>query len=220
MKPTEKELTTALNIVDILLKNNFLDAIISGDEDTFEEWCNNYCDILCDNNLEGHCGVSKVCITTEDLPDWVIKTGFISNDDGYDYCAIEADNYQSAIDAGLDEFFAADYELCAITPSEKYHFSRKVVFYIQQRADPDEEKVSLTCYNYMSGSDECDEDEDEYVSYDDYDRLESLFADSYKRLDKLFAFIKDWDINDLHTGNFGYTPKGLVKIIDYSGIRW
>ena len=85
MKPTEKELKTALNIVDILLKNNFLDAVIDGDEDTFEEWCNKYCDLLCDNDLEGHCGVSKVCITAKDLPDWVIKTGFVSNDDEYEY---------------------------------------------------------------------------------------------------------------------------------------
>lgn len=219
MKPTKEELTTALNIVDILLKNNFLDAIIDGDEDTFEEWCNNYCKLLCSNNLEGHCGVSKVCITAEDLPNWVIKTGFVSNDDELDYCAIEADNYQSAIEEGLEDFFAADYELYTVIPPKKYHFDRKIVFYIQERADPDEEKVSQTCYNYMSGSDECDEDEEEY-GYDDYDRLESLFANSYKMLDKLFAFVKEWDINDLHTGNFGYTPKGLVKIIDYSGIRW
>lgn len=214
MKPTAKEIEIAKKIVKILIKNSFSQALI--DEDTWEDWCNNNSDVLEENHLEGFCGVSKACIFSDELPNWVIKTGFTweENNDDYDYCTIEARNYQDAIIEGVEEFFAASYELCTVTPSECKGLLNNIYFYIQEKAEPDEEKTSSTCERYING--DCEGSDPWYHDHSDTDRLESLFGED-KNFDKLLKFIKEWQINDLHSGNFGYTKDGIAKIIDYSG---
>lgn len=213
MKPTVNEIEIAKKIVKALMENNFLEAI--DDEDTWVDWCNNNSYFLEENHLEGFCGVSKACIFSEELPNWVIKTGFfLDNDDNFDYCTIEAHNYQDAITEGVEEFFAASYELCTITPSECKELHQTIYFYIQEKAEPDEEKTSSTCEKYIKG--EYNNSDTWYYDYTDSDRLESLFGED-KNFNKLMKFIKEWRINDLHSGNFGYTKEGIAKIIDYSG---
>lgn len=214
MKPTANEIEIAKKIVKILIKNSFSQALI--DEDTWEDWCNNNSDVLEENHLEGFCGVSKACIFSDELPNWVIKTGFTweEDNDDFDYCTIEAHNYQDAIIEGVAEFFAASYELCTVTPLECKGLCKNIYFYIQEKAEPDEEKTSSTCERYING--DCQDSEPWYYNYTDTDRLESLFGEE-KNFDKLLKFIKEWQINDLHSGNFGYTKDGIAKIIDYSG---
>ena len=220
MKPTAKEIEIAKKIVKILIENDFSDALI--DEDTWTDWCDNHVRLFNENNLEGFCGVSKACIFSEELPNWVIKTGFIWNDDEADdgdFCTLEAHNYQDAIAEGLEEFFAASYELCTVTTSEYKNLRQNIYFYIQEKAEPDEERTSSTCDKYLASEYDETESEDEplYYDYTDEDRLQSLFG-GCKNFDRLIKFVKEWGINDLHTGNFGYTKDGIAKIIDYSGI--
>lgn len=214
MKPTAKEIEIAKKIVKILIENDFSDALI--DEDTWTDWCDNHVRLLEANYLEGFCGVSKACIFSDELPNWVIKTGFTweEDDDDFDYCTIEAHNYQDAIIEGVGEFFAASYELCTVTPSECKGLLNNIYFYIQEKAEPDEEKTSSTCERYING--DCESSDPWYHDHSDTDRLESLFGED-KNFDKLLKFIKEWKINDLHSGNFGYTKNGIAKIIDYSG---
>jgi hypothetical protein len=211
MKPTINEIEIAKKIVNDLIEHNFFDAIICEDCDGFYCWRDakkqkNY---LKEAGLSAHSGETKACIISDKLSNWVIKVGYTYSDDEgrttTDFCAIEAKNYKDAIDEGLEEFFAASYELCRVTPPEKYKYEEDIVFFIQEKAEPDDEKTSATCEKY-TGSD-CN---------DDFDRVESLFQGNEK-LDSLFEFIDDWNINDLHSGNFGYTKEGKVKIIDYSG---
>lgn len=220
MKPSTNEIEIAKKIVKILMENDFSDALI--DEDDWEGWCDNHEWFLTENHLKGFCGVSKACIFSEELPNWVIKTGFIwhdDEDDDGDFCTLEAHNYQDAIAEGIEEFFAASYELCTVTPSEYKNLRQTIYFYIQEKAEPDEERTSSTCDKYLASEYDETESEDEplYYDYTDEDRLQSLFG-GCKNFDRLIKFVKDWGINDLHTGNFGYTKDGIAKIIDYSGI--
>lgn len=227
MKPTINEIEKAKQIVNNLIKENFFDAIICEDNDGFFNWCCDHRDFL-GGDIKVYCGETKACIISDELSNWVIKVGFTYNDkdrdeDVTDFCAIEARNFESAVAEGLEEFFAASYKLCELTPPEKYDFKDNISFFIQEKAMPDEEKTSSTCDSYMRGSQNREEEDDEDYcgdyydyDYDDDDRLESLFYGNEK-YDELTAFINEFNINDLHSGNFGYTPNGQVKIIDYSG---
>lgn len=224
MKPTINEIEIAKKIVDDLIDHNFFEAIISEDNESFYNWCDSHKDFLEGNGLVLHCGETKACVISNRLANWVIKVGFVECEDGYntpDFCAAEANNFADASKRGLEEFFAASYELCAVTPPEIYGYKGDIHFYIQEKAMPDEDRTSSTCDSYMRGSKSEDDDNedcyyDEYYDYDDEDRLESLFRDNAK-YDELTMFIHEFEINDLHSGNFGYTTNGEVKIIDYSG---
>lgn len=224
MKPTINEIEIAKKIVNELLERKLFEAIISTDHDSFYNWCGRneiYLDTHC---IRTFCGETKLCIVPKELDNWVIKAGFVDCEDGYntpDFCAAEANNFADASKRGLEEFFAASYELCAVTPPEIYGYKGDIHFYIQEKAMPDEDRTSSTCDSYMRGSKSEDDDNedcyyDEYYDYDDEDRLESLFRDNAK-YDELTMFIHEFEINDLHSGNFGYTANGEVKIIDYSG---
>lgn len=223
MKPTINEIEIAKKIVDGLIDHNFFEAVISRGDESFYDWCDDNEDYLEGNGLSLHCGETKACVVSDKLVNWVIKVGFVECEDGHntpDFCAAEAKNFADALKRGLEEFFAASYELCAVTPPEIYDYEGDVHFYIQEKAMPDEDRTSSTCDNYMRSSKSEDDDEDdyydEYCDYDDEDRLESLFRDNSK-YDELTMFIHEFEINDLHSGNFGYTTNGEVKIIDYSG---
>ena len=228
MKPTINEIEKAKQIVNNLIKEDFFEAIICEDNDNFFDWCNTHRSLL-GGDIKVYCGETKACIVSNELSNWVIKVGFTYNDeyrdeDVTDFCAIEARNFEGAAAVGLEEFFAASYKLCELTPPEKYNFKENISFFIQEKAVPDEEKTSSTCASYMGSNKNNEEDDednddyycDEYDDYDDDDRLESLFYGNEK-YDELTAFIHEFNINDLHSGNFGYTPDGRVKIIDYSG---
>ena len=223
MKPTTNEIEIAKKIVNDLVSHNFFEAILSRDNEPYYEWCDSHKNYLESNGLSLHCGETKACIISNKLSNWVIKVGFVGMDDYHerstDFCAIEEQNYQNAVKEGLEEFFAASYELCSLTPPEEFNFEDDVTFYIQEWAEPDEEKTSCTCQSYLRSSDgyyDGDEDEDTYYDPEDEDRIYSLFGDN-KRVCDLFDFICNWNINDLHSGNFGYTINGTPKIIDYSG---
>ena len=221
MKPTTKDIEIAKKIVNDLIENEFLNAIITDDNCSLSCWSHDYKEYLERKGITVHCGETKACIISNELTDWVIKVGFIDSDDegGHttDFCAIEEGNYRSAVDMDLDEFFAAIYELCSVTPDRSFFIDSNITFFIQEKAVPNEEKTSNTCDNYMKKYYSEGEGEEEwYPEGDDYDRVGSLFEGD-ERVDELIDFLDNWNINDLHSGNFGYTGDGKVKIIDYSG---
>lgn len=210
MKPTEKELEIAKKIVNTLIRHNFFDAIVSIDSEKLWFWRKDHQDFLKEENLKVCSGETKACIISDELSNWVVKVGFVSTDESEDYCAIEAGNYKSAVKEGLEKFFATVYKLGSWVLPEVYGLKRNITFFIQEKAEPDEDLTAETCEEYM----DCDED---YL--EDLERVESVFGglEKCKELNRLFEFIKKWNINDLHTGNFGYTGYGDVKIIDFSG---
>ena len=221
MKPTVNEIEIAKKIVNNLIENDFFRAIICEDNDNFYRWHEDYEDYLKEEGIAAYCGETKACIISDELPNWVIKTGFVYYEDGLgdttDYCAIEEGNYRDAVEEGLGEFFAATYKLCTLTPGRMvdYTLEGNVSFFIQEKAAPDESKTSSTCENYVRKNSEDYNEYEEYY-YEDSDRLESLF-EGHKMLPELLEFVENWSINDLHEGNFGYTSDGTPKIIDFSG---
>ena len=212
MKPTEQEIKIAKQIVKDLVNNNVFDAVISDGYDSFYDWWEEHNQVFSNRGIEAFSGETKICFVCEELPGWVIKVGYteacppskLTEISGETYCDIEARNFSDAVNHELEDFFAAIYELEEVCPSEKYDFNGSVTFYIQEEATPDEEKTSDTTYDHTLSEDN-----------DDFDRIESLFEGA-NNLDELFYFINVHNINDLHSGNFGYTHNGDVKIIDYS----
>lgn len=219
MKPTINDIEIAKRIVEDLIARGLLGVVVERDESpSLAEWSTDNRFFLKEKGIVTRTGETKICLLSEELPNWVIKVGYTypgADVEDKDYCSIEADNYERAEEEDLGEFFAAIYELCEVNFPKEYGCDRNAVFYIQERAEPDEEKTSSTCHDFMCSCCSC-KDCDYCCDGDDYDRLESLFGKT-GRLDELFSFINEYDINDLHSGNFGYTFDGKVKIIDYSG---
>ena len=223
MKPTINEIEIAKKIVKDLVARCLLAVVVERDEGLgLAEWSTVNRFFLKEKGIVTRTGETKICLLSDELPNWVIKVGYTypgASVEDRDYCNIEADNYERAVEEGIDEFFAAIYELYEVTPPKEYGCNRNIVFYIQEKAEPDEEKTSSTCKDFLCSCCDCENCEDcEYCNDDgdDYDRVESLFGKT-GRIDKLFAFINEYRINDLHSGNFGYTVDGKIKIIDYSG---
>ena len=223
MKPTLQEIEIGKRIIEDLVARGLLGVVVERDEGPdLAEWSTDNRFFLREKGIVTRTGETKICLLSDELPDWVIKVGYTypgADVEDRDYCSIEADNYERAVKEDVDEFFAAIYEIYEVCLPEEYGCNRNAVFYIQERAEPDEEKTSSTCHDFLCSCCSCKSCENcEYCSDDgdDYDRLESLFGKT-GRIDELFSFINEYDINDLHSGNFGYTKEGKVKIIDYSG---
>ena len=220
MKPTLQEIKIGERIVEDLVAHGLLGVIVERDEGPdLAEWSTDNEVFLGEKGIVTRTGETKICLLSDELPNWVIKVGYTypgASVEDKDYCSIEADNYEKAVEEGLDEFFAAIYEIYEVCIPEEYGCNRRAIFYIQEKAEPDEEKTSCTCKDFICSCCSCKSCEFCGEEGDDYDRLESLFGKT-SRLDRLFAFVNEYDINDLHSGNFGYTSDGTVKIIDYSG---
>lgn len=168
-------------------------------------------------------GCTKAVFIHDDC-EWVLKTNIkiVGYDKFKDYCRKEADYYEKAVESHLEKNFAPTYFYKEVGEYE---------FYIQKRVEIDEQMISSSCYDYMSRyvkEDEYDEEERyericEYMyDMDDEERIYAIFGDKLggMELDALIGFIQDLDINDLHSGNFGYryvAGEPMPVLIDYSG---
>lgn len=172
-------------------------------------------------NIEYGC-TKIVFIDCDNDCEWVLKTNIKSDiqNEYYDYCRKEADNFKMACETHVDDYFAACYFYKEVYGRE---------FYVQELVDIDEESFSSSCYDYVSSRYSKDyediEDEDERndrineIFYDmaDEDRIYAIFCDiPTEKITAIVDFIDGMGINDLHTGNFGYRGDQPV-ILDYSG---
>lgn len=154
-------------------------------------------------------GAVKYCIFHEDFGDFVVKF----TTEPFDYCEREYTNYLAAVDAGLDYFFPYTDFLGEING---------VKFFIQERAECDNEAISSIWYDNLREDYVSEEDEDEDIInekiwdmiYDLEDDQRALYC--FGNEEKLIDFLGEYCINDLHEGNFGYIGDRLV-IIDFSG---
>lgn len=251
MKPTIADIEWARTIMNELFAHNFYTALryeervykYSHAENRhyqlgFEDWCcveggyfrNNY-------GLHFYRGETKGCIADFNRREWVIKVPFDystnpirrKNEDGtpINYCALEAEKYAKACAEGIDDCFAAIYEVGEI---------EGVKFYLQEFANTDKSLIDEFLYDYASQQvemyfcrDEEEDDEDsedrfrsetwEFVNdMDDEERVSAVFS-NHRNLRKICDFICEEDINDLHSGNWGITNDGREVIIDYSGFK-
>ena len=249
MKPTIADIEWATNIMNELFAHNFHTALRYKERTYtysygknhyyqlgFEDWCcvesgyfkKNY-------GLHFYRGETKGCIVDFNRQEWVIKVPFdystnpmrCKNEDGtpINYCALEAEKYAKACAEGIEECFAAIYEVGEIDG---------VKFYLQEFANVDEDSTTDSFYEYASeqvenyfNRDEEDEDNEElfrseiwdFISdMDDQERVIAVF-NNHKNIRKICDFIEEEDINDLHSGNWGFTNDGREVIIDYSGFK-
>ena len=218
MKPTEKEINIALDLMEKLVK-----AGISAELNEEEDWLSENNDYLEELGVGFNYGSTKVCLKYDELENWVIKLSYDrSHDIGitvFDYCAREAENYELACEKGLEKFFAPTYKVGEI---------EGIGIYLQQKARVDEdyfvecfEDYVIATYNYDGVEDEDRKQElisDAVYELDDEQSVEAVFSDiaSFYDLVKLNDFILDREINDLHSANYGLINDNPV-IIDFSG---
>lgn len=224
MKPTVSDEKEALRIMRVLLSFDFEEAITYKKYDDgytdlkFEEWRTAHCSILDSLNIRVERGASKVCILTPN-EDWVIKVNIDRSakrfNSGINYCKTECDNYQYAIESGLDKYFAAMY-FCG--------FVDGIAVYLQERARLDECSFESSMYRYISSCYPKDEypDEDEREKYIESAIFGCEVADYVtaflgEDMDCLIDFLESYGINDLHYGNWGFMHDGRIVMIDYSG---
>lgn len=220
MKPTELEMERALDIVRDLIPYGLHEAI-KGEEDD-KEFFEEAKDYANKNGIFFFFGASKLVIVDEES-DWVIKLSFdcsVDVDEGMesDYCKRELYNYEKACEEGVEKFFA---EICMVGEVDG------IEVYLQEKLKVDdgvEKDVDQIFRDYVYNLDESyyddieDEDErsailtDDVYDMDEGERIEAIFGFD----ERLITFIENNDINDLHSGNFGYRGADLV-IMDYSG---
>lgn len=216
--PTEQDKMEASYVIEVLLSCGFRKAL-SYKENRY--WSDTYFDdwkkdikvrkMLSQNDFHLYCGASKVCIVF-DNEDWVIKVGFLRETnsvlsaDIYDYCAKEAVFYEKAVECGCEAHFAATYYGGCVDG---------ITFYLQERvtANMSEIESRIKTYNsnhYGENYEDC---------YDDADYIEAVLGDesSAEEVNALIDFVVEYDINDLHCGNWGITSDGRIVIIDFSG---
>ena len=179
-------------------------------------------------------GCTKCVIIPPEDHDYVIKipfnTDYYEDDDseeGYspleyghlplsdeytgDYCAVEEEYSYLAEQEGVDEFFA-------LTKCVGYVFDNTLPVYVQERCSglnystppsspatrhtaKELKDKSATLYNFRT------------------DFLEaSVLVYGEEALKKLDRFIENWEVKDLHEGNYGYKYNTFIpKIFDFSG---
>lgn len=223
MKPTEKEINIALNIVDALCAEGLRNELVYSGHCIWAE--NEGEKILKDMGIRYNYGATKFVLVCEDLENWVIKLSyevsesFIEETGIFNFCEREAENYEAACKKGLEQFFAATYKVGIV---------QDVNVYLQERVDPDNELFYAYFEEYVDERySECDREAENYwnmVEEDIYDlgdeeRLEAIFRQDYtvEEIRELIEFCEDYDINDLHECNYGVTPDKRNVIIDFSG---
>lgn len=220
MKPIEIEIDRALDTVRNLIPYGLYE-VIKGEADN-NEFFEDVKDYANKNGISFFHGASKLVIIDEES-DWVIKLSYDCSpdvDEGMesDYCRRELYNYKKACEEGVDKFFAEIHMIGKVDGIEVY---------LQEKLKVDdgvEEDVDQIFRDYVYSLDESyydeieDDDERESILADDVyemdegERIEAIFGFE----ERLITFIENNDINDLHSGNFGYRGADLV-IMDYSG---
>lgn len=160
-------------------------------------------------------GMTKFVIGFPDLgvvckvPFNLTRCGF-----GEDFCALEAENYQRAVERGIETYFAR----C------EYAFEiNGVQFYLQEYVPECNDEITAKRFAEIL-PDEAQEyglvDDNGELSCTDIDEdvMEMLFEAEWgsDATCEVIGFIRDYEINDLHSGNVGFTKRGLV-LVDYSG---
>ena len=197
---------------------NLYDFVEGKSDSYFYDWM---VEIARETDLETAEGETKMVFFSPKIKDWVIKIPRYSKD--IDYCKIEVENYKKACEVHLEEFFAPTYFV-------GYFF--EIPVYIQKQVYCDDSDIESSFYDWMSKS--MEDERDDYNTDDDFcdavcdatndmctaDRLLAVFQD-YVNSDKIYAllcFCNREDINDLHSGNFGYDGNTPV-IVDFSGYK-
>ena len=203
---TDYEREVAVTLVEALCEYGLTENLAQYGEHGTEDWFWN--NELGRMGFWARGGATKVCITHSDLINWVIKVGYTENVKK-DYAAYEYNVYCAAEEAGLAQYFPKTIylgEFCGRS------------FYVQQRADCNEDQVTFDWYDRLR--DQYDEEGAEYDPDCLWDEIDCMEAEDKARLcfgdEALCNFLWEHKVGDLHEGNFGYI-RGCLVIVDFSG---
>lgn len=165
-------------------------------------------DFINKHNIKLTAGVSKGVFVCYDMG-IVIKIPF--NYEIKDYCKIEFENYQAAVNEKVDECF------CPIWFEGDY---RGIPIYAADLCNTNQDDHLETIEEVYRASGKSKEDFDNYLDDEYYDKeggaafMRALLTN--EMWEKFWSFCQRHHINDLHTGNVGLLGDKPV-LIDFSG---
>ena len=205
---TDYEREVAITLVEALCEYGLTENLAQYGEHGTENWFWHH--NLRDAGFWASSGATKACIGHSDLCGWVIKVGYTENV-RKDYATYEYNVYCAAEEAGLARYFSKTVylgEFCGRA------------FYVQQKADCDEDQVTSDWYERLR--DRYNEDGEEYDPDCLWDELDGMEAEDKARLcfgdEELCSFLWEHRVGDLHEGNFGYI-RGCLVIVDFAGFQ-
>lgn len=208
--PWNHKLKPIANIVDFLAYGNYPENI---------RWSN---------------GASRVVIWDENEPDYVLK---IARNPGYDkYNQREEEIYVDAWSEDAEEAFAWISCIYGAGALNENGYTNLSGIYAVEFADCDEELISEHAstaaweeyceYNNIDYTDEKEREhffDYEYEGFEyDEDSVVDFAASHFwgeEVSQKVWKLIRKFNINDLHTGNFGFRNNMMI-MTDYAGWGW
>lgn len=200
-----------------------LEDFYRGEMEYRDSWLN---EIEDEFGIEVSRGETKLVIFSSALNGWVLKIPCLSYCLGaeVDFCKIEVDNYEKAKKAHLERFFVPTYFI------GKFY---DIPVYAQEKVECEECVVSESFYEWAERNIDKDDYDDEEMFYDAVfsrstnmclsEVLTALYETedsvSSEEIDELFRFCLRNEINDLHSGNWGYTKTHFPVCVDYSGFQ-
>lgn len=227
-------------LLDKMVEFGFAKAVCEAccSEDIPWEWSRDYDgDILDELDMWMSCGATRCCFGFNNDTEYVAK--FQLDGEECDYCAREAIISKDAEKCGFGDFFAKCEHLLDYTLSYG-KTNRTIRIYVMEWCCCSYDAVSDDSYNYhytkfcednnldASSDDSRDlfSDEEERRASDDENSESNIGMIEYakstwgiideKLIHDLIEFMRDWEINDLHAGNWGYKGDKLV-MVDYGG---
>lgn len=219
--PTIEEQTRALQVIHSLMDEGMGEALFKKDEYNMSciwGWVKSSQTVK-EMGLYLSSGCSKIAILDEGNPRWVIKFDLFDRNKS-EYCKLELRNYNRAREKKIEEYFAATYYLDAVNAFD---------FILQERVNMNSDAVEETFIDYVSSGYNVEDfdSEDEYndaiynmeEDMTDEDRVYAMLDDERYNVDigAIINFIEENDINDLHSGNWGYTKDYHCVMVDFSG---
>lgn len=176
------------------------------------------------------CGASKAVLFLDGEDDYVIKVPFygyggedeviwfnganlydVAVETDWNYCELESEVYNLALETGVEEFFASTEFLCSINDipvyvSEKMDNVTKGYDYSSPEA---EEENWRRAVNFVKGN------KGTPFSTEYIDTLIRGYGE--EKVQKLIDFVSSVGISDFHPGNWGYDKNYRIRLLDYSG---
>lgn len=130
----------------------------------------------------------------------------------HDYCRVEAEIYEEAVDRGLERFFAGTIFTGYTKDHTPFYLSERIKNTLDDYFDKISDESIRTARKYADSKDDL-----KWRRLPD--RWLALALERYgqEMVDKFVKFIAEFDINDLHYGNVAVRANGEPVIIDYSG---
>lgn len=219
-------LSTVEDLIETLLNETEFGTVLDfyrGEMEYRDSWLN---EIEDEFGIEVSRGETKLVVFSPALNDWVLKIPCLSYYLGaeVDFCKIEVLNYEKAEKAHLEKFFV---------PTRFVGEFFGIPVYAQKKVECEECTVSESFYEWAERNTDKNDYDDEEVFYDVvYSRsmnmclseiLTALYETeenvSGEEIDELFRFCLRNEINDLHSGNWGYTEERFPVCVDYSGFQ-